>query len=177
MLLWGHWADINIKYVSGVFIHAYAVKCVLIFHLLHPGCTSSAKEWSRKWTTSSLPSQQSMPNVASNGIRYCSAALAPAPNTSAFAPAGTIRTDRWHCAGTAYDQRRARRIEKRVMQREWLCSLTSDLGLAAKQGLSVDNLSGNCMIVLWVWWLRSLSLQVHMVAVGPQSLQNYDKTC
>lgn len=37
---------------------------------------------------------------------HCStAALAPAPNTNAFVPAGTIAAARWHYAGTAYDQR------------------------------------------------------------------------
>lgn len=147
---------------------------------LFPGWTSSVTGWSPRRTTSSLPSQQSTPNVACSRIRCCSAVPAPVPNTSAFAPAETIVTGRWRCAETAYDQRRicGWRLfsNRRKESLRWnavlhkLYSFTSEQGLAAKI-VRWFYLSGNCMIVLWMWWVWSLSLKVYMAALGPQSLQ------
>lgn len=102
------------------------------------GWNSSVRAWRWRWTTSCLPSQRSMPSVVCSRTPCCSAAPAPAPSTSAFAPAGTIEWARWRYAGTVYDQRRmealfSRRLcgETAVTDQHWLHSLTSDLTLAA----------------------------------------------
>lgn len=94
-------------------MYIYITHCKLCPHplSLFPGWTFNVKEWSLRRTTSFLPSQQSMLNAACSRTPCCSAVPAPVPNTDAFAPAGTFATARWHCARTAYDQKRTWTME------------------------------------------------------------------
>lgn len=146
---------------------------------LPPGWTSHAKAWTPRWTTSSRPSQRSTLNAACNMTRCCSVVLAPATNTGAFAPAGTIVAASWRYAGTAYDHQRDGDWdelpgEPRCVWNKLLKSPNSDPVLLPRikiwlpKWARLSNLSGTRMIVLQnrrVW-----SEFVYMFASGLLSL-------